>query len=49
MTGSGGGDDDMSVNWFEIVSRKHMDELGLLIKAAQKCLSAPLRGHGVLR
>ena len=33
MTGSGGGDEDSSVNWFEIVTRKHMDELGLLIKA----------------
>ena len=46
VTGGGGGDDDFAVNWFEIVTRKHMDELGLLIKAASKCLFPPPKGHG---
>ena len=46
MTGGGGGDDDFAVNWFEIVTRKHMDELGLLVKAASKCLFPPPKGHG---
>lgn len=49
MTGGGGGDDDFAVNWFEIVTRKHMDELGLLIKAASKCLFPPPKGHGSQR
>jgi hypothetical protein len=45
VTGGGGGDDDFAVNWFDIVSRKHMDELGLLIKAASKCLFPPPKGY----
>ena len=49
MAGGGGGDDDFAVNWFEIVTRKHMDELGLLIKAASKCLFPPRKGHGAQR
>ena len=49
VTGGGGGDDDFAVNWFEIVTRKHMDELGLLIKAASKCLFPPPKGHGSQR
>ena len=46
VTGGAGGDDDFAVNWFEIVTKKHMDELGLLIKAASKCLFPPPKGHG---
>ena len=49
VTGGGGGDDDFAVNWFELVTRKHMDELGLLIKAASKCLYPPPKGHGSQR
>jgi len=49
VTGTGGADDDLTVNWFEIVSRKHMEELGLLIKAASKVLFPPPRGHGAQR
>lgn len=49
VAGGGGGDDDFAVNWFEIVTRKHMDELGLLIKAASKCLFPPRKGHGAQR
>ena len=43
MTGTGGADDELATNWFEVVSRKHMDELGLLIKAASKVLLPPPR------
>ena len=46
VTGGGGGDDDQSDNWFDIVSKKYMNELGLLINIAQKVLFPPARGHG---
>ena len=45
VTGAGGADDELATNWFEVVSRKHMDELGLLIKAASKVLLPPPRNN----
>jgi len=36
-------------NWFDIVSKKHMNELGLLIKSASKVLFPPTKGHGAQR
>ena len=47
MTGGGGGDEDHAQNWFDILSKKHMNELGTLIKSAAKVLQAPSRSHGV--
>ena len=46
-TGGGGGDEDISLNWFDIVSKKLMDELGLLLKCASKVLFPPSKGHGI--
>ena len=47
LTGGGGGDEDISLNWFDIVSKKLMDELGLLLKCASKVLFPPSKGHGL--
>ena len=33
-TGGGNADEDQMVNWFDVVTKKHMNELGLLIKNA---------------
>jgi len=45
-----GGENDLSVNWFDIVSRKLMNELGLLINnCCKKVLFPPKRGHGAQR
>ena len=49
ITGGGGGDEDLAENWFDIISKKHMNELGLLIKCCSKVLFPPARGHGVQR
>jgi len=48
-TGEGGDDADAMENWFDIVSKKHMNELGLLIKSASKVLFPPTKGHGAQR
>ncbi len=49
ITGGGGGDEDLAENWFDIISKKHMNELALLIKCCSKVLFPPARGHGVQR
>ena len=37
------------VNWFDVVTKKHMNELGLLIKNAQKVLYPPGKDKQVQR
>jgi len=49
VSGSAGGENDLSVNWFDTISRKLMNELSLLIKSCSKVLFPPARGHGAQR
>ena len=43
----GGGDaEDQLLNWFDIVTKKLMQEISSLIKCAMKVLFPPSRGHG---
>ena len=44
LTGNVGDDTERTTNWFEIVSRKMLNELVLLIKAAQEILLPPPKG-----
>ena len=41
MNGGGGDNDAQMTNWFDIVTKKHMNEFGLLIKCAQKVMFSP--------
>ena len=49
VSGGAGGEDDLSLNWFDVISRKLMNELGLLIKCCSKVLFPPARSHGAQR
>lgn len=49
VSGGAGGEDDLSLNWFDVISRKLMNELGLLIKCCSKVLFPPARTHGAQR